>query len=147
MRDIGSNRITGPQAIVVAAVAWWVKARGGIRGEVLESFGAADAHSVATRAPIQLGEAVLSVPPADALLGEFFRAAGENEVMRYMVGQAALAWRGVPDGDRVRAVRAYALRVLAEEAGSLVKSSGALGSRSAEISAVRRRVRKGRGPA
>lgn len=147
VRDIASNRITGPEAILVAAITWWISGRGGISKEVLAAARSADPEDVCTRADIQLGEAILRTDPASGLLPEFFRAAGSNPAIRHLMEQAAKSWR-VKNGDgRVDAVRSYAARVLAEEAGGIVKESGILEERAVEIRAVRRRVGKRGGPA
>lgn len=146
MRDIASNRITGPEAILVAAITWWISGRGGIGREVLAAARAADPEDMCTRADIQLGEAVLRTDPASRLLPEFFRAAGSNPAIRHLMEQAAKAWRTRNGDGRVDAVRAYAARVLAEEAGAIVKGSGILEERAVEIRSVRRRVGRRAGP-
>lgn len=147
MRDIASNRITGPEAIMVAAITWWASGRGGIEGEVLSAARLADPEGMCTRAEIPLGEAVLEVPPASGLLQEFFRAAGSNPAVRHMMEQAARSWKTKNGNGKVGAVRSYVARVLAEEAGAIVKRSGVLEERADEIRAVRRRVGKRGGPA
>lgn len=130
----------------MAAITWWISGRGGIRKEVLAAARAADPEDVCTRADIQLGEAVLRTAPASGLLPEFFKTAGSNPAIRHLMEQAAKSWR-VKNGDgRVDAVRTYAARVLAEEAGSIVKQSGVLEDRAVEIRSVRRRVGKRGGP-
>jgi len=144
VRDIASNRITGPEAILVAAITWWIAARGGISEEVLAAAEVADPENMCSRANARLGEAILRTDPATRLLPEFFRTAGSNPAVRHVMEQAASAWKTRDGIGKVEVVRSYAAKVLAEEVGTIVKGSGILEDRASEIAAVKR-GHKGRG--
>lgn len=137
MRDIASNRITGPQAIVVAAVTWWLETSPRLRDLVHEALRSAVPERFTSMHEWDLGTACGdNVAAADAL---FWDAAKGDSGVRHMVEQAVRAWKvegGLPE--KIQDVRRFVRHLVHCEAGRTVKSSGFLERHAAEIQRARR---------
>lgn len=146
MRDIGSNRITGSEAILVASIVWWFDQGMDLNKYVLEALEAADPGRFTSRVDLDLGEALDPDIPVDKIVQSFWDLAKNNATVKHMVEQSVHARKGEDVAGKMGETRAFVRKVIVSELGSMVKGSGFLEKNSDAIrSAKRRKTREKNG--
>lgn len=143
MKDIASNRIRGPEAILVSAVAWWADTDPALRDAVYLSLENASPESFTSFHEWDLGESCGRA--VEEAISAFWSRASADPGVKHMIEQAVLAW--IPDADvqeRIRSARNFVRRLIMTEAGRLVKASGFLERNAASIGAARRAKKRKR---
>lgn len=141
MLDIGSKSRTGPEAVLCAAVDWWLS---GFRLDALVSnaLEAADPAEMWSKRPEDLAVSLSHRIPWDRVNSHFWRTAQSVPAVRHMVEFAVRSWRPTSGGSRVGDARALVASLILREAGEMVKDSGFLESNAGAIKAARSSRRK-----
>jgi hypothetical protein len=139
MRDIGSNRITGPEAVLVAAVVWWFDQSASLERYVLEAAGRAGPSRFTSRVEFELGAALEPELPVGKIVQNFWDMAGNNPAVKHMVGQALRARKGSDARQKVAETREFVHKVIVSELGLMLKQSGYLERHERSIKAAKRR--------
>lgn len=142
MRDIGARGVTGPQAVLLAALRWWMD-RSGFREAVLAALERTGAESLWAKDAARLGA---SLPAQwDSIASRFWSEARSEEPVRHMVEQAVLSWKAAKRGPgRAGEARAFVLSSMQREAGEVAASSPRVRALASEIEEVRRSRRRRR---
>lgn len=143
MRDIGSNRITGPEAILTAAIRWWMDQGADIGKLVRGHLAKADPSAFLSRTDLDLGRSLGTAMPTKEVVQSFWDLAGRNHAVRHMVEQAVRSWRGCDTvAEKKAAAREFVERSILTELGSHVKESGFLEENAEEIRRAKRRAKR-----
>lgn len=142
MLDIGSKNRTGPEAVLCAAVDWWLS---GFRLDslVASALETADPAEMWSKRPEDLAVALSHRIPWDKVNSHFWRSAQAVPAVRHMVEFAVRSWRRT-SGSRVGDAKAMVAYVILREAGEMVKSSGFIGANAEAILAARSARRRKR---
>lgn len=143
MLDIGSKSRTGPEAVLCAAVDWWLS---GFRLDSLVSnaLETADPADMWSKRPEDLAVSLSHRIPWDKVNSHFWRSAQSVPAVRHMVEFAVRSWRPSPGGSRVGEARALVASLILKEAGEMVKSSGFIEANAEAIFASRSSRRRKR---
>jgi hypothetical protein len=144
MRDIGSNRITGPEAILVAAVVWWFDQSTNLEKYVLQKLEDGDPTLFTSRVELDLGMALAHYLPIDKIVQNFWDMAGNNSTVKHIVDQAVSASKGNSGSQRVRDAKEFIHKVIISELGLMVKRSGFLEKHERAIKVAKRRKARNR---
>ncbi len=139
MRDIGSRGISGPEAIVHAAVGWWLTGFD-LTGLVLSALEGADPAEMWSRRPEDLAASLSHRIPWDRVNQHFWRSAQGVPAVRHIMESAVRSWR--TKGNRVQEAKALVASLILQDAGETVLSSGYLEANAVAISAARRARRR-----
>ena len=139
MRDIGSNRITGSEAILVASIVWWFDQSMDLGKYVREALRGADPGRFTSRVDYDLGEALSPDMPVDKVVQSFWDLAKNNATVKHMVEQSVHARRGDDVQEKMDETRAFVRKTIVSELGSIVKESGFLEEHAEAIRAAKRR--------
>ncbi len=139
MRDIGSKGVSGPEAVLLAAIDWWLTGFD-LTGLVLHALEGADPADMWSRRPEDLAASLSHRIPWDRVNSHFWRSADGVPAVRHMVEFAVRSWR--TKGDRVREAKVLVASVLLRSAGEVVLTSGFLEDHADEIAAARRSRRR-----
>ncbi|MFA5202847.1 MAG: hypothetical protein WC708_00325 [Lentisphaeria bacterium] len=141
MRDIGAKHITGPQAVLCAAVSWWLS------GFDLEKLTLHFAKQVPpenfwSRNPITIANA-LPLFPWERVNKHFWDSAQSIPAVRRMTEQAVRAWRAKSNSYKIAEVKAFVYYSIMKEVGEIVLNSDFIKENAVVINhARRRRTRK-----
>lgn len=143
MRDIGSNRITGPEAVLTAAVRWWMdQVVPELRSATTAALRGADPSPFLSRVDLDLGRALSSVMPTESVVQSFWDTARKNQAVKHMVEQAVRSWGAPSVSEKMASARSFVERSILSELGSYVKSSGFLERHADEIRRAKRAAKK-----
>jgi hypothetical protein len=134
VRDIGSRSTAGPEAVVCAAVDWWLTGFD-LTGVVLSALEGADPAEMWSRRPEDLAAALSHRIPWDRVNQHFWRSAQGVPAVRHMVEYAVRAWR--TKGGRVQEAKVFVASLILRSAGETVLASGYLEANSGPIAAAR----------
>jgi len=143
VRDIGSKSTSGPEAILCAAIDWWLSGFN-LSALVSSALETASPEEMWSKRPEDLGAALSHRIPWDRVNSHFWRSAQGVPAVRHMVEFAVRAWRVRGQGSKVQEAKAFVAHSVLKEAGDIVVSSGFLESNAeaiAEARLSRRRVR------
>jgi hypothetical protein len=144
MRDIGSNRITGPEAILVAAVVWWFDQSTNLEKYVLQSLENIPPARFTSRIEYDLGQALDPELPVGKIVQNFWDMAGKNPTIKHIVDQAMHARKGNSGAQKVRDTREFVHKIIVSELGLMVKQSGFLERHEEAIKVAKRRKARNR---
>ena len=144
MRDIGSNRITGPEAILVAVVVWWFDQSTNLERYVLESSEKIGPSKFTSRMEHDLGLALEAELPVDKIIQNFWDMAGKNPTIKHMVDQALRARKGSNGTQKIRDTQEFVYKIIVSELGLMVKQSGFLERHEEAIKVAKRRKARSR---
>jgi hypothetical protein len=139
VRDIGSKSTTGPEAILCAAVEWWLSGFD-LTGVVMSALEGASPSEMWSRRPEDLAAALSHRIPWDRVNTHFWRSADGVPAVRHMVEAAVRAWR--TKGSRVQEAKAFVASLVLTTAGETVLASGYLEEHAQEIALARRSRRR-----
>lgn len=139
MRDIGSKSTTGPEAILCAAVEWWLSGFD-LTGVVMYALEGASPSEMWSRRPEDLAAALSHRIPWDRVNTHFWRSADGVPAVRHMVETAVRSWR--TRGSRVQEAKAFVASLVLTTAGETVLTSGYLEEHAQEIVLARRSRRR-----
>lgn len=139
MRDIGSNRITGPEAVLVAMVVWWFDQSTNLEKYVLQTAEKVGPAKFTSRIEYDLGLALGPELPVEKIIQNFWDMAGKNLTAKHMVDQALRARKGSNGAQKVRDTQKFVHKIIVSELGLMVKRSGFLERHEEAIKAARRR--------
>lgn len=136
MLDIGSKSRTGPEAVLCAAVDWWLS---GFRLDslVLNALEGADPADMWSKRPEDLAAALSHRIPWDRINSHFWRSAQAVPAVRHMVEFAVRSWRPTRGGSRVGDAKALIASLILKEAGEMVKASGYIEANAEAVLAAR----------
>lgn len=140
MRAIHSNSITGPEAICVAAFAWWWGSHGdGVLRLTEDWLKEAGPTALMDRTDYKVGETVLQGVPgiAEGMMRELFNAPGVSE----MLAHAALEWPSPSKKAALAEVKDFLRTQLRAEVGQMVLKTGWFDRNKRAIEAEKRRLR------
>lgn len=137
MRDIGSRNTSGPQAVLCAAVSWWLSGFD-LRKVVAAAVANVPVSELWSRDPTVLGSALSPGIPWERVNQSFWDSASEVPAVRHMIEEAVRRWRPLNGLGKVVEAKAFVASVILREAGEIALSSGLLEERSEEIAAARR---------
>lgn len=132
--------MTGPEAVLCAAVDWWLTGFD-LTGAVLSALEGADPAEMWSRRPEDLAASLSHRIPWDRVNQHFWRSAQGVPAVRHMVEYAVRSWR--TKGGRVQEAKAFVASLVLRSAGETVLASGYLEANAGDI-AVTRRARKRR---
>ena len=144
MRDIGSNRITGPEAILVAAIVWWFDQNANLEKYVLQAVEKVGPGGFTSKIEYDLGLALGANFPIDKVVQNFWDMASHNHIIKHMVDQSVRARKGNGSTQKVRDTKKFAHRVIVSELGLMIKQSGFLEKHGKAIKVAKRRKAKNR---
>ncbi|KKK75679.1 hypothetical protein LCGC14_2871300 [marine sediment metagenome] len=144
MRDIGSNRITGPEAIMVAAVVWWFDQSTNLGKYVLRAAENVGPAEFTSRIEYDLGLALETELPVGKIIQNFWDLASKNHVVKHMVDQSVRARKGNGSPEKVRNTREFVRRIIISELGLMIKQSGFLEKHEKAIKVAKRRKARNR---
>ncbi len=139
MRDIGSKSTTGPEAVLCAAVEWWLSGFD-LAGIVASALDGAIPSEMWSRRPEDLAAALSHRVPWDSVNRHFWQSAAAVPAVQHMVETAVRAWR--TKGSRVHEAKAFVASMILSTAGELVLASGYLEKHAREIVRARRSRRR-----
>lgn len=141
MRDIGAKHVTGPQAVLCAAVSWWLS------GFDLEKITLRFAERVPleefwSKDPVTIANA-LSLFPWERVNKHFWDSAQSVPAVRHMIEQAVKAWRAKNNSYKIAEAKAFIYRSIMKEVGEIILNSDFIRENADVINSARRgRTRK-----
>lgn len=142
MRDISSRRITGPQAILVAAVIWWLDQLPDLESHINKALEKADLDDFTSRVDLDLGNALATCFPVDKTVQNFWDLCKRNATLKHMIEQATKAQREDTLQDKIDTTRHFVNKQILCALGEIVKQSNFIKKNSAKIKKLRRDKRK-----
>jgi protein tyrosine phosphatase len=138
MRDIGSRRITGPEAILVAAVIWWFDQHSDLEFHIHKSLEKADLSNFTSRVDFDLGNALATCFPVDKTIQNFWDLCKHNSTLKHMIEQATRARKEGTIRDKVDMTRHFVNKQIISELGAMVKRSNFIKKNLNQIKKLRR---------
>jgi len=142
MRDIGSRRITGPEAILVAAVTWWFDQLPDLESQINQALEKADLNDFTSRIDFDLGNALATCFPVDKVVQNFWDLCKRNATLKHMIEQATRAQKEGAIRDKVDMTRHFVNKQIISELGAMVKRSNFVKKNLSQIKKLRRDKRK-----
>ena len=119
MRGIGSNRTTGPEAILMSTINWWAKNHK-FEKHITDHLNKLDTRKFRTKNEFRLGQILQETGfPLEKVQENFWQYAKNNPVLKFMVEQATIAQK---ENDRVGVSKRFVNTYIQEHLGSIVKS-------------------------
>lgn len=142
MRDIGSNKITGSEAILTVAIVWWMNQGPDFRKIVSKSLETADPSVFLDKTDIGLGHALSTVIPTSSIVQSFWDLSSRNPTMKFMIEQAVKSWRSPSIEESIVASKNFVKRTILSELGSYVKETTFLEENAGKIRRAKRRSKE-----
>jgi hypothetical protein len=138
MRDIGSRRITGPEAILVAAVIWWFDQHSDLESHIYKSLEKADLSNFTSRIELDLGKALSTCFPVDKTIQNFWDLCKYNSTLKHMIEQATRAQKEGNIQDKINITRNFVNQQILCKLGEIVKNSDFIRKNSSKIKKLRK---------